>query len=65
MDRKRFKITQVNKIEIVNVCVKCKAILESKIKYKNATKKCTKCSLKNAEMQNVCKSCWKVEEIVK
>jgi hypothetical protein len=50
------KIKQVNNTEIVNVCVKCKGILEWKIKYKKykllkAPKKCTKCeqkTIKNA-----------------
>lgn len=48
------KIKQVNSIEIVNVCLKCKDILEWKIKYKKykilkAPKKCTKCEQKTVK----------------
>ncbi|XP_069694467.1 uncharacterized protein C9orf85 homolog [Periplaneta americana] len=48
------KTKQLNTIEIVNVCAKCKGILEWKIKYKKykvlrAPKKCTKCEQKTVK----------------
>lgn len=64
------KIKQVNNIEIVNVCVKCKTILEWKIKYKKykllkAPKKCTKCeqkTVKNA-YHMMCMPCAEMQKV--
>lgn len=49
-----FKVKQLNDIEIMNVCAKCKNILEWKIKFKKykfmkAPKKCTKCEQKTVK----------------
>jgi hypothetical protein len=48
------KIKKMNDIEIMNVCAKCKNILEWKIKFKKykfvkAPKKCTKCEQKSVK----------------
>jgi hypothetical protein len=60
----------VNNIEIVNVCAKCMAILEWKIKYKKykllkAPRKCTKCeqkTVKNA-YHIMCIPCAEVQKV--
>lgn len=64
------KTKQLNKIEIVNVCAKCKSILEWKIKYKKyklpkAPKKCTKCeqkTIKNA-YHTMCIPCAEIQKV--
>lgn len=64
------KTKEMNKIEIVNVCAKCKSILEWKIKYKKyklpkAPKKCTKCeqkTVKNA-YHTMCIPCAEMQRV--
>jgi Uncharacterized conserved protein (DUF2039). len=64
------KTKQLNKTEIVNVCAKCKSILEWKIKYKKyklpkAPKKCTKCeqkTIKNA-YHIICIPCAEMQKV--
>nr|AGM32582.1 uncharacterized conserved protein (DUF2039) [Coptotermes formosanus] len=64
------KTKELNKMEIVNVCAKCKAILEWKIKYKKyklpkAPKKCTMCeqkTIKNA-YHIICIPCAEMQKV--
>ncbi|XP_020300677.1 uncharacterized protein LOC109864148 [Pseudomyrmex gracilis] len=60
------KIKLINSIEVVNVCERCKQILEWKIKYKKykilkAPIKCIKCSQKSVKhsYHNICLPCAK------
>ena len=61
---------RMNQIEIVNVCAKCKAILEWKIKYKKykmlkTPKSCNKCHEKRVKQayHTVCDVCARVLRI--
>ncbi|XP_072752089.1 uncharacterized protein [Anoplolepis gracilipes] len=64
------KIKFINSIEIVNVCERCKQIIEWKIKYKKykalkAPVKCIKCEQKTVKhsYHNICLPCAKKNEI--
>lgn len=64
------KIKFINSIEVVNVCERCKKIIEWKIKYKKykALKgpvKCVKCEQKTVKhsYHNICLPCAKQNEI--
>ncbi|KAJ9584600.1 hypothetical protein L9F63_021070, partial [Diploptera punctata] len=55
------KTKQLNRIEISNVCLKCKNILDWKIKYKKykSLKTCTKCQQKTVKhsYHTICSEC--------
>lgn len=60
----------INTLEIANVCVRCKSIIEWKIKYKNykvlkAPAKCRKCEQKTVKhaYHNICLPCAKQEKV--
>lgn len=60
----------INSIEIVNVCERCKKIIEWKIKYKKykvlkAAVKCIKCEQKTVKhsYHNICLSCAKQQKV--
>lgn len=64
------KIKFINSIEVVNVCERCKKIIEWKIKYKKykalkAPMKCIKCEQKTVKhsYHNICLPCAKQNKI--
>ncbi|KAL6260024.1 uncharacterized protein C9orf85 homolog [Pogonomyrmex barbatus] len=64
------KIKLINTVEVINVCERCKKIIEWKIKYKKykvlkAPTKCIKCEQKTVKhsYHNICLSCARQQEI--